>query len=304
MWDVALIEIADATHDAMDVTQRERELGAIITAYNDVTERLKQSHESLQREVARLHGELHRTNEALRRSERLAALGEMAAGLAHEIRNPLGGIALYASMLSQAAGRDDGLVDAAQTRTAATRIAHGVRTLERLIAEILDFAQEHRLERQRCRLGTVFEALRDAMAPWEEQTGARMTIDADADEIEANVDTCRLHRVLVNLVMNGLQAAGRGGQVAIAAWRDADAAVIEVADSGPGIAEELLPRVFNPFFTTKDTGTGLGLAIVHRIIEAHEGSIVVSNRAGGGAVFALRLPDGESTDHPVSQESE
>lgn len=289
--------LAETTRDATDVTQRERELGAIITAYNDVTERLKQSHESLQREVARLHGELHRTNEALRRSERLAALGEMAAGLAHEIRNPLGGIALYASMLSQAAGREGGAVDAAQTRTAATRIANGVRTLERLIAEILDFAQEHRLERQRCRLGSVFESLRDAMAPWEEQTGAAMALGADSAQIEAVVDTGRLHRVLVNLVMNGLQAAGRGGRVEVAARRDGDTAVIEVADSGPGIAEELLPRVFNPFFTTKDTGTGLGLAIVHRIIEAHDGSIAVSNRPGGGAVFTLRLPDGESSDH-------
>lgn len=289
-----MIELAETTRDATDVTQRERELGAIITAYNDVTERLKQSHESLQREVARLHGELHRTNEALRRSERLAALGEMAAGLAHEIRNPLGGIALYASMLSQAAGREGGAVDATQTRTAATRIANGVRTLERLIAEILDFAQEHRLERQRCRLGSVFEALRDAMAPWEEQTGAVMALAAGSAEVEACVDTGRLHRVLVNLVMNGMQAAGRGGRVDVTARRDGDSAVIEVADSGPGIAEDLLLRVFNPFFTTKDTGTGLGLAIVHRIIEAHDGSIAVCNRAGGGAVFTLRLSDGGS----------
>ncbi len=238
-------------------------------------------------------------------ARQLVELSALTGGLAHEIRNPLGGIALYASMLSQAAGREGGAVDAAQTRTAATRIANGVRTLERLIAEILDFAQEHRLERQRCRLGSVFDTLRDAMAPWEEQTGATLEIDAGADDIEAVVDTGRLHRVLVNLVMNGLQAAGRGGRVKVAARRDGDAAVIEVADSGPGIAEELLPRVFNPFFTTKDTGTGLGLAIVHRIIEAHEGSIVVSNRpGGGGAMFTLRLPDGESDGDLATSESE
>src|SRR5262245_44191020 len=106
------------------IRQREQELGGIISAYNEVTERLKEAHVSLTGEVARLHEELRQKNAELRRRERLAALGEMAAGLAHEIRNPLGGIALYASMLEkEPAGSDI-------TKNAATRIATGVRTLE------------------------------------------------------------------------------------------------------------------------------------------------------------------------------
>ena len=265
------------------ISEREQELGGIISAYNEVTERLKEAHVSLTGEVARLHEELRQKNAELRRRERLAALGEMAAGLAHEIRNPLGGIALYASMLEkEPAGSDI-------TKNAATRIATGVRTLERLVSEILDFAQEHRLERQHCKLSNLLINLQEAMRPWEQQTQARLVIECAAG-IDAFVDTARMHRVLVNLVMNGLQAAGHGGEVRLCAHCEGEMTIIEIRDTGPGISEENLHRIFNPFFTTKDTGTGLGLAIVHRIIEAHEGTIRASNHPDGGARFVVRLP--------------
>lgn len=266
------------------IMQREQELGGIISAYNEVTERLKEAHLSLTNEVARLHEELRKKNAELRRRERLAALGEMAAGLAHEIRNPLGGIALYASMLEkEPAGTDI-------TKNAATRIATGVRTLERLVSEILDFAQEHRLERQLCQVSNLFANLHDAMRHWEQQTEARLVVESLGAGIDAYVDTARMHRVLVNLVMNGLQAAGNGGEVRLSARCEAGMTEIEICDTGPGISEENLHRIFNPFFTTKDTGTGLGLAIVHRIIEAHEGTIRASNHPDGGARFVVRLP--------------
>jgi signal transduction histidine kinase len=273
----------------INVSERERELGGIISAYNEVTERLKEAHVSLTGEVARLHDELRRKNAELRRRERLAALGEMAAGLAHEIRNPLGGIALYASMLEKETGHSAG------TKNAATRIASGVRTLERLVSEILDFAQEHHLERQHCRLSSVLATLQDAMAPWEAQTQAHLRMDDAAMKVEAFMDSGRMHRVLVNLVMNGLQASGAGGEVSLTASCEAGMTLIEICDSGPGIKEENLHRIFNPFFTTKDTGTGLGLAIVHRIVEAHDGTIRASNNPGGGAKFVVRLPLGPQT---------
>lgn len=145
------------------ISDRELELSAIISAYNDVTERLKGAHERLHEEVARLREELRRKNEELRRSERLAALGEMAAGLAHEIRNPLGGIALYASMLErELAGQE-------KAAGAASRISSGVRSLERLVSEILDFAQEYRLETQNHRMRDIVAALDDAARPWAEE---------------------------------------------------------------------------------------------------------------------------------------
>ncbi len=266
------------------LTERERELGAIISAYSDVTERLKVAHEQLNAEVGRLNKELARKNAELRRRERLAALGEMAAGLAHEIRNPLGGIALYASMLEGQLGK------LPKAQSAASKISQGVRELDRLVCEILDFAQEQSLERQTCLLEDVIAGLKDSLRPWADEHGGGVVIEESAASIEVYCDPTRLKRVLLNLMMNGVQAAGEGGLVRLSARRREDGVEIAIVDNGPGIPAENMDRIFNPFFTTRSTGTGLGLAIVHSIVEAHGGTIRVSNREEGGAQFMIRLP--------------
>jgi len=275
---------------------RERELAAILSAYNEATEQLKSAHERLNEEVARLREELRRKNTELRRRERLAALGEMAAGLAHEIRNPLGGIALYASMLEKE------LADRPREQAAAAKALQAVRSLERLVSEILEFAQEHRLERQVCELAGILTAVEDGARPWAQECGATVTFEAAAFDVNVYCDPARLRQVLLNLVMNGVQAAGRGGNVRVTAEAlpasratalDTGAAAsveIEVGDDGPGISAENLERIFNPFFTTRASGTGLGLAIVHRIVEAHGGTVRAGNRREGGARFVVRLP--------------
>jgi two-component system sensor histidine kinase HydH len=281
-------------------TERERELGAIIASYNDVTERLKSAHERLGQEVARLREELRQKNAELRRRERLAALGEMAAGLAHEVRNPLGGIALYASML------EGQLADRPASRTAASKISQGVRALDRLVGEILDFAQEHRLDPRPCRLADVLSAVQESIRPWAAEQMVDVAIDPAALEVEACCDSLRMQQVLLNLVMNGIQAVGENGHVWVSASRrtDGHGIEIEVYDDGPGIPPENLDRIFNPFFTTRATGTGLGLAIVHRIVEAHGGVIRASNRSEGGARFVIRLPSkpGEGGDGEMEEE--
>lgn len=276
---------------APGLTDREREFGAIIKAYSDVTERLMQAHEVLRGEVSRLREELGRKNAELRRRERLAALGEMAAGLAHEIRNPLGGIALYASMLEQT------LADHRDAGASARKISEGVKSLDRLVGEILDFAQEDRLERQVCLLGAVLAETESCIRPWAARCGATASFDAAAGELWVDADPLRLRQVLTNLVINGLQAAGEGGHVDVTARPRGTPPAggcgdvqIDVVDNGPGIPADLLDRIFNPFFTTKPTGTGLGLAIVHRIVEAHGGTIRAMNRAEGGARFVLTIP--------------
>ncbi len=280
-----------AAVETIQPADQQRELGAIIRAYSDVTDRLKGAHERLTAEVARLGGELRRKNAELRRKDRLAALGEMAAGLAHEVRNPLGGIALYASKL------ESELDDRPGARTAATRIIQGVRELDRLVSEILDFAQEDRLDLQRVALGSVLMAVEDAAAHWVQKTGAVLLVDPAARGVAASCDPLRIRQVLINLVINGLQAAGQDGRVYLEARRRSGATEIAVWDTGPGIPQEVRDRIFNPFFTTKDTGTGLGLAIVHRIVEAHGGSLRVTNdRDAGGARFELKLPDARACE--------
>jgi signal transduction histidine kinase len=269
---------------SIDITQRERELGAIITAYNEVTEQLKQSHEQLRDEVRRLHEELARKNEQLRRRERLAALGEMAAGVAHEIRNPLGGIQVFASLLR----RD--VLDRPDALELVERIRKGVGDLESVVVGILEFGRPREPRPHRINLRDVVSETVDlALA----RAGDRpVRIEAGVDSLVMRCDGAMLQRALLNLVLNAVDAAstrGAQGVVKIEAAPDGDRVSLLVYDNGPGLPAEIMDRIFNPFFTTKGSGTGLGLAIVHQIVESLGGSVRAANRPEGGAVFTLNF---------------
>jgi signal transduction histidine kinase len=265
-------------------SERERELAAIISAYNDVTERLKGSHDRLAEEVRRLHDQLDEKNRELARRERLAALGEMAAGVAHEIRNPLSGINLFASILS----RD--LADRPESQRLAERISGGVRALDGIVGDILVFAGQSAIDARPVRVDRAVEAALDLAEARKRALSTRFHVDPAMVGTTVMADADQLERALLNVVLNAIDAAGQAGQVWIAAAeRPGGLTCIEVADDGPGVDPASVDRIFNPFFTTKETGTGLGLAIVHRILEAHGGRVEVGSRPGGGAVFGLIL---------------
>ncbi len=269
----------------------EPDLATILRTYNEVTERLKRSHEALLTEVARLHDELHEKNRELQRRERLAALGEMAAGLAHEIRNPLGGIGLYASVLEK------DLADRPRERDVARRISAGVGNLERIVRDILAFAGDADPKLADVRLDGVLDAVLGHAAPAARARMVNLAVDSDLGELTVRCDAGQIERALLNLVLNAIDAVDDGGHVRVRASRrpnELGSVAIVVEDDGAGIAAEHLHRIFNPFFTTKDHGTGLGLAIVHRIAEAHGGSITARNRSEGGASFVLSLPLGRA----------
>ncbi|HRX85725.1 MAG TPA: ATP-binding protein [Phycisphaerae bacterium] len=267
-------------------TDRERELGAIINAYNDVTERLKGSHERLLGETQRLREELAEKNRELARRQRLAALGEMAAGVAHEIRNPLAGIQLYASLLIKDLDGD------ARCRDLAERIDAGVRTLDGIVTDVLAFAGGAEPQCAAVVLADVVQACVASVEPVRRVRDAEIVVDESVAACVLRVDAGQVQRALLNLIFNALDAAGAGGTVWVFTkpGETARSCAVHVADNGPGVPEELKDRIFNPFYTTKDSGTGLGLAIVHRIAEAHGGSIAVMDRAGGGAEMVLSLP--------------
>ncbi len=270
---------------------RNAELVEIIRAYNDVTDRLQQSHEVLTGEVARLQRELASANAALQRSRRLAALGEMAAGIAHEIRNPLASIQLYTNML------EEDLADRPPQQDLANRISAAVRGLNGIVGDVLTFSREMKL---RCVEGSAIEALQrvaDVLAPQLEQAG--VTVQYQGEDRLVHHDPEMLHQALVNLVRNAAEAMTDGGTLTLAVQQvdgDNEATCLVVRDTGPGISDEAIDRIFNPFFTTRATGTGLGLAIVHRIVDAHGGSIGVHNDPAGGAVFTLTLPPAGAHD--------
>lgn len=268
-------------------TVNERELATIIKSYNEVTERLKQSHEILGREVGRLREELIEKRKELARRERLAALGEMAAGVAHEIRNPLGAIGLYASLLEK------DLEDRPQQRDIVQRISVGVRNMENIVGDILAFAGESQPHRRASRLGSIVEGMLAQTAPKAQAAQVMIDVDPCLKDVEAYCDPIQIERALMNLVFNAIDACEPGGSVWVRlgpCGDDHSRIRILVEDDGPGIAPDIAHRVFNPFFTTKDTGTGLGLAIVHRIVEAHGGHIRVGCRSGGGASLEVALP--------------
>jgi len=264
------------------------DLGALIRAYSAVAERLRESHELLQREVARLHEQLAEKDKLLERRERLAALGEMAAGVAHEIRNPLGGIELYVSLLE----RD--LAEQPRPLEIVRRIGAGVRNLDHIVSDILAFARGSEPQLRPVRLGEVVQEALTQAAPLIRAHDIELVTEAGLEEAELVCDARQLERVLVNLLFNAIEAVGEGGRVTLGLGDKPRAGWVSmhVTDNGPGMGPELLPRVFDPFVTTKHTGTGLGLAIVHRIVEAHGGQITARNRPEGGAVFEVTLPAG------------
>jgi len=263
----------------------EPDLAVILRTYNDVTERLKRSHEALQSEVVRLHDELHEKNRELHRRERLAALGEMAAGLAHEIRNPLGGIGLYASLLEK------DLADRAHEQGIARRISAGVQNLEKIVRDILSFSGDAPPRPADVRLGPIVDSAVAQTAAQARARGIDVIVGPKLHDAEARCDASQIERALLNLILNAIDVVADRGHVWIRCVPgDADIVDIMVEDDGPGIGAGHLHRIFNPFFTTKDHGTGLGLAIVHRIAEAHGGRVSARNRREGGACFVLSLP--------------
>jgi signal transduction histidine kinase len=262
----------------------------LLLRYNEATERLRASHDGLKAEVARLTAELEQKNRELERRERLAMLGEMAAGVAHEIRNPLGGISLYADALVE------DLAGQCEPCDLAVRIQGGVRVLNRIVEDMLLFARELRLDVQVHALGDLVRGAVELASPEIARGGLRVALDDASLDVAVAVDGSLVTRALLNMALNSAQAGqGRGdASLRIAAERPADRrrglVALTLEDTCGGIDPEDLPRIFNPFFTRRDAGTGLGLAIVHRTVEAHGGTITASNNARGGATLRLTLP--------------
>ena len=273
------------------------DLSQIIRAYNEVTDRLQRNHETLQNEVLRLREELASTNAQLQRSKRLSALGEMAAGIAHEIRNPLAAIQLYASMVGQDLRADPPVFDTAAENN--DKIAAAVRGLNAIVVDVLSFAKEITPRPEAVAAEGLLLRVVESHRPVIEAAGVDVRIDVHEGAM-LHVDPQLLHQALLNLVRNAVDAVAEREsprRLRLRAQAYANRVCVTIQDTGPGIDETQIDRIFNPFFTTRSTGTGLGLAIVHRIVDAHGGSIAVVNDPDtGGAVFTLELAAARSAE--------
>ncbi|MFP5213529.1 MAG: ATP-binding protein [Acidobacteriota bacterium] len=226
--------------------------------------------------------------ERLRRSERLAGLGRLAAGIAHEIRNPLSSIKGFATILASRFPEED------KSRTIADVMVQEVERLNRVVTELLDYARPTELSRRSC---SCADMLRHTLSLVERDARLRNIEIASTtipEDLTLEADPDRLSQVLLNLYLNGLQAMDHGGTLKVEAFREDGRAVLNVTDTGHGIPSEHLPHIFDPYFTTKPSGVGLGLANVHKFVEAHGGEIEVASNPGQGTTFTIRLPLGNS----------
>lgn len=250
------------------------ELARLMETFNQATERLGQSY----RKIGELQREIAEKDRQLARKTRLETLGRMAANLAHEIRNPLGGIQLYASML-----RRDLEGDPTKVRTL-DRILGAISGLDSLVEDMLAFGREIEPRRRLQPVGPLVEQALDFIRGTIAEKRVRVELRFEG-MVVADVDGEMMQRVFLNILSNAVQAVEAGGRIEIAA----SGRTISFADDGPGIAPEILEKIFTPFLTSKTKGTGLGLAIAQKIVEAHGGVIEAKNGPGGGATFTIRL---------------
>lgn len=221
--------------------------------------------------------------EQLRRSERLAGLGRLAAGVAHEIRNPLSSIKGFATILAGRFKEDE------RSRELAGVMVQEVERLNRVVTELLNFAKPTEITRQKI---SCKELVRDSLILVEKdasQQGVSIKTDIDPEDLQLEVDPDRFSQLLLNLYLNAIHAMKEGGLLDVSAFRANGDTIIRVSDSGMGISPEHLPHVFDPYFTTKPQGVGLGLANVHKFVEAHGGEIEAESTPGKGTQFIIRL---------------
>jgi signal transduction histidine kinase len=214
-------------------------------------------------------------------SQKMAALGEVAAKVAHEIRNPLVSVGGFAKRLEK---KLDG-----NLREYASIIVKEVSRLEQILREILGFVKEARLTRETVSLNSIIDDIIRVMASDTEDRGIRIAKDYTPG-VEVFVDLNRVKEAIMNIITNAIQSLPGAGDISIKTFVRDTFAVLEVRDTGRGIAGEDLASIFNPFFTTKASGTGLGLAITHRIIQEHSGLIEVESEVGRGSVFRVFIP--------------
>ena len=257
------------------------DLYKLVRAFNLLATRLEET----TREEKRLQ-------ERLRRTERLAFLGELAATVAHEINNPLDGIQSCSRILR----RSDG--DPERAGQMLDLMDSGLERIDLIVRRLLTLAREHVIRPTETRIRDVLEAAIAAAANKIESRGIRIVRSFETEDDRVSADSQLLEQVFVNLMLNAADSMAGGGDLTLVVAREGGSdgerpsVVVRVRDTGGGIAPDVLPHIFEPFYTTRTggKGTGLGLSIALRIVDAHQGRIDVDSEVGQGTVFSVRLP--------------
>jgi signal transduction histidine kinase len=250
------------------------EIGDLGRNFNHMVQQLRESREEIER--------LHRTQ--MSRAEHLATLGELATGLAHEIRNPLAGIAGVVEIVARDLPPDS------PVRSVVKEVRLEIAQINRILTDLLQTARPHPPQIRPSDLNTTVE---HAVMLARQQAISRpikITLDKDPSLPNVDHDSDQIHQVLINLLINAEQAIEGAGSIQVEVSSQGNKAMVTVADTGHGIAPEHLPNIFRPFYTTKGNGTGLGLSLARRIVEDHKGRIEVDSELGKGTEFIVTLP--------------
>ncbi len=235
-----------------------------------------------------------RAEEALRRRDRLVAMGELASTVAHEVRNPLNAVGMTAQRLKREflGETPAGGVERVELEELLSVMTSETQRIDRIVQQFLEYARPPRLAPEPADLDALVGDVADRARPLAEARGVRL--DAEASGAGTSVvDPAQLRQALDNLVRNAVEATPSGGRVSLAARSEDGGHAVEVRDTGRGIEPDHLPRVFDLYFTTKADGTGVGLAVTQQIVTAHGGTIEVDSRPGAGTTMTVRLPGGE-----------
>jgi two-component system sensor histidine kinase HydH len=229
--------------------------------------------------------EIRDLQERVRRSERLASLGRLASGVAHEIRNPLSSIKGFAQYFRDKFDRGS------EDESYASIMIEEVDRLNRVITQLLDFARPKEPRIQSHPVSQILEHSLRLIQPDLERSGIKLT-HSELPESRIEVDLDQMTQAFLNIFLNAIESMEQGGELRVETLQSSEKGEIEIriSDAGYGIGKEDLPRIFDPFFSTKKKGTGLGLAITAKIIEAHQGEISVESVSGKGTVFRIHLP--------------
>jgi len=259
---------------SVSFAQRNDEIGDLGRNFNHMVEQLRETRQEIER--------LHQTQ--MSRAEHLATLGELATGLAHEIRNPLAGIAGVIEII----GRD--LPASSPARSVVKEARQEITRINQIVTDLLQTARPHPPQVRKSDLNTTVEHAVMLGRQQALSNSIEIMLQKDPSLPQMEHDSDQIHQVMLNLLLNALQAIEHDGKVRVTVKAQGTMAAVEVADNGRGIAPEHLPNIFRPFYTTKGDGTGLGLSLARRIVEDHHGRIDVTSAVGKGTTFTVVLP--------------
>jgi signal transduction histidine kinase len=260
-------------------------IGTVAGTLSDRIRREREQHRRTAEELARAYRQLQATFERLRLLDRLSALGALTAGMAHEIKNPLGSILGSIEILESAVPAGD------ERREFVGILRKEVERLSALVSSQLELVRSGAPEREPHDLGEIARSVVDLVRKQAERQGVDLRLSVAPGLPTVLVDAQQLRQAILNLVINAVEAVPVGGRVDVSVAGDLGRVGVVVEDDGPGLDDATLRQAFEPFFTTKERGTGLGLSIAFQIADQHGGDLRAENKAGGGARFRLEIPE-------------